>query len=85
MKAELVTAKVVAKNIREVREYRKYSQDYLAAKLSISQNAYSKIELGYSRITLDRLFSIAIILEIEVRRLISLDPTTALELNPPSS
>ena len=85
MKAQIVTAKVVAKNIREVREYRKYSQDYLAAKLCISQNAYSKIELGHSKITLDRLFSIAVILEIEVRLLISLDLTAALELNPLSS
>lgn len=85
MKEQLVTAKVVAKNIREVRECRKYTQDYLAAKLSISQNAYSKIELGLSKITLDRLFNIAIILEIEVRRLISLDPLTAFELNLPSS
>ncbi|WP_113651641.1 helix-turn-helix domain-containing protein [Pedobacter namyangjuensis] len=67
LKAEM---KVVAGNIRKVREFRNYTQDYLAAKLEISQNAYSKIELGYSKITLDRLFHIAIILEVEVTHLL---------------
>jgi hypothetical protein len=32
--------KEVASNIRKVREFRNYTQDYLAAKLEISQNAY---------------------------------------------
>lgn len=65
--------KAVAANIRKVREYRNYTQDYLAAKLEISQNAYSKIELGYSKITLDRLFHIAIILEVAVMELLEFD------------
>jgi len=75
--------KIVAGNIRKIREYRNYTQDYLAAKLSISQNAYSKIELGYSKITLDRLFQIAIILEIEVMQLICVDHRTTVKLDPP--
>ena len=58
--------KAVAGNIRKVREYRNYTQDYLAAKLEISQNAYSKI-------TLDRLFHIAIILEVDVMELLQFD------------
>lgn len=66
--------KAVAANIRKVREYRNYTQDYLAAKLEISQNAYSKIELGYSKITLDRLFHIALILEVLVQELLQFDP-----------
>lgn len=74
--------KIVAGNIRKIREYRNYTQDYLAAKLSISQNAYSKIELGYSKITLDRLFQIAIILDIEVMRLITIDHRTSVKLEP---
>lgn len=65
--------KAVAGNIRKVREYRNYTQDYLAAKLGISQNAYSKIELSYSKITLDRLFHIALILEVEVMELLNFD------------
>jgi transcriptional regulator with XRE-family HTH domain len=66
-------AKAVASNIRRVREFKNYTQDYLAAKLEISQNAYSKIELGYSKITLDRLFHIAVILEMEVTDLLYFD------------
>lgn len=69
-----LTPKIVAGNIRKLREYRNYTQDYLAAKMSISQNAYSKIELGYSRITLDRLLQIATVLEVDVTKLIYLDP-----------
>lgn len=65
--------KAVAGNIRKVREFRNYTQDYLAAKLEISQNAYSKIELGYSKIALDRLFHIAVILEVEVLDLLQFD------------
>lgn len=65
--------KIVAGNIRKIREFRNYTQDYLAAKLLISQNAYSKIELGYSKITLDRLFQIAVILDVEVMQLICFD------------
>lgn len=64
---------VVANNIRIIREFRNYTQEYLAAKLAISQNAYSKIELGYSRITVERLFHVANILEIEVTTLLASD------------
>ena len=57
--------KSVASNIRKIREYRDYTQEYLALKLGISQNAYSKIELAYTRITVERLIQIAQILEVE--------------------
>jgi transcriptional regulator with XRE-family HTH domain len=65
--------KAIAANIRTKREKRNYTQEYLAYKLSISQNAYSKIELGYTKITLERLFQIAEILEIDVISLLDLD------------
>jgi transcriptional regulator with XRE-family HTH domain len=76
--------KVVAGNIRKIREHRNYTQDYLAAKLAISQNAYSKIELGYSKLTLDRLFQIAIILEVKVMQLICIDHRNSINLDPPA-
>lgn len=64
---QTIEAKVrsVASNIRKIREYRDYTQEYLAMKLGISQNAYSKIELAYTRITLERLIQIAQILEVD--------------------
>ena len=62
--------KAVATNIRNKREELNYTQEYLAAKLSISQNAYSKIELGYTKITVERLFQIAEILDTDLIELI---------------
>lgn len=75
--------KIVAGNIRKIREHRNYTQDYLAAKLAISQNAYSKIELGYSKLTLDRLFQIAIILEVKVMDLINADHRNTIKIDLP--
>jgi transcriptional regulator with XRE-family HTH domain len=63
--------KAIAAAIRNNREIRNYTQEYLAFKLNISQNAYSKIELGYTKITLERLFKIAEILEVDVIELIN--------------
>jgi len=58
--------KNISVNIRRIREGKGYTQEYLAMKLGISQNAYSKIELGYTKITLERLFQIAKIIEVEI-------------------
>lgn len=77
--------RVVSGNIRKIREFRNYTQDYLAAKLSISQNAYSKIELGYSKITVERLFQIADILEVDVMHLLCFDHTELIKLITPYS
>ncbi len=43
-----------------------YTQEYVGYKLGISQNAYSKIELGYTNITVNHLFKIAEILDCRV-------------------
>jgi len=67
--------KTVAVNIRKIREFRNYTQEYLAVKLDISQNAYSKIELGYTKITLERLYQIAQILDVDLIELIKADGT----------
>ena len=71
--ATTLKIKAIAANIRGKREKRNYTQEYLAYKLNISQNAYSKIELGYTKITLERLFQIAEILEIDAVSLINAD------------
>lgn len=73
--------KAIAANIRSKREYRNYTQEYLAAKLNISQNAYSKIELGYTKITVERLFQIAAILEFDVSELIETEPLGVLNIS----
>jgi transcriptional regulator with XRE-family HTH domain len=75
--------KNVAGNIRKIREYRDYTQDYLAAKLKISQNAYSKIELGYSKLTVERLFQISLILEVEASDLLTLEHSDLIKIISP--
>jgi transcriptional regulator with XRE-family HTH domain len=62
--------KTIAISIRKKREYKNYTQEYLAYKLNISQNAYSKIELGYTKITVERLFQIAEVLEVSAVELL---------------
>ena len=61
----------VAKNIRNTRIDRNYTQDYLAAKLNISQNAYSKIELGRTKVTVEKLLVIADVLNTDACELIN--------------
>ncbi|MES2455657.1 MAG: helix-turn-helix transcriptional regulator [Bacteroidota bacterium] len=75
--------KTVAGNIRRIRVFRNYTQDYLAMKLDITQNAYSKIELGYSNITLNRLISIAEVLDIDPVTLISCEGDQLLQIRKP--
>ena len=62
---------VVGLKIRKSREEKRYTQNSLAAKLKISQNAYSKMELGYTQIVVSRLFIIAQLLEVELIELIA--------------
>lgn len=61
----------ITKRIRSIRENRGFSQQYMATKLNISANAYSKIELRQSKIYLDRLFQIATILNINIETLLN--------------
>jgi len=76
MNDDILTLKIrsIAANIRHRREYRNYTQEYLAAKLDISQNAYSKIELGYTKITVERLFQIADVLDYDVAEILVAKP-----------
>jgi transcriptional regulator with XRE-family HTH domain len=66
-------AKAVAKNIRAIRLIKNCTQDYLATRLNISQNAYSKIELGHTKITVVLAFLIADILEVDIALLMRPD------------
>jgi len=53
-------------NIRTQREIKGFSQMYVAAKLKMSQNAYSRIELGRTKLTVNTLLAIAEILNVQV-------------------
>ena len=57
----------IATDIRDVRLYRNYSQDYLADKLKISQDAYNNIECGHTKVVpLETLTAIAEVLQIDL-------------------
>lgn len=62
--------------IKRIREYRDYTQQYMADRLDISQNAYSKIENGTTKLTTDRLEQIADILDIPVESILSSEKQT---------
>ena len=64
--------KQITQNIRNIREQKSYSQEYMAMRMGVSQNAYSKIELSNSKLTVSRLIEIADILEVHIFEL--LDP-----------
>ncbi len=57
--------------IKKYRELKNYTQEYMAEKLDISQNTYSKIENGGIKLTVDRLKQISDILETPVEELIN--------------
>lgn len=47
------------KIMRILREANDYSQEYVASKLKINQNTYSKLELGQSKLTIPRVKQLA--------------------------
>ncbi len=53
-------------NIRRIREQKGLSQDYVAQSLDISQASYARMENEDTKITVDRLYKLAEIFEIEV-------------------
>ncbi|HEX8021672.1 helix-turn-helix transcriptional regulator [Mucilaginibacter sp.] len=66
-----IRVKQITNNIRTLRENRNYSQEYMAGRLHISQNTYSKLELGYTALTLERLILIAGVLDIDIISLVN--------------
>lgn len=54
--------KAIVSRIRTIRKDKNLSQDYMANKLCMSQNAYSKIELGYTQLRLEDFINITRIL-----------------------
>ncbi|GHU62655.1 hypothetical protein FACS1894123_03990 [Bacteroidia bacterium] len=51
----------IARNIKQIRELKSYTQEYVANELGISQPAYAKIEQGTTILKIDRLQHILLI------------------------
>ena len=65
--------KDIGAKIRKIRELKGFTQQYMADQLMMSQNNYSKTELGLVRVPADRLQKIATILGITSEKLLTFD------------
>lgn len=57
--------------IKQLREVKSYTQEYMAEKLNVSNSTYSRIETGQQDITISRLAEIANILDVEAWELLA--------------
>lgn len=63
----------VEEKIRNIRELKNLTQEYMAEKLGITQAGYSKLENGSTVLTYAKLIQIAKILEINIEDIIAFD------------
>jgi transcriptional regulator with XRE-family HTH domain len=66
----------LASKIKLLREVHNYTQEYVADALEISQNTYSLIEKGETKLTIDRLDRLAKLYRMDVVDLIRLNEQT---------
>ena len=66
----------IAKNIRKHRELKGFSQEYMAHQLNVNQSTYAKMENSSTKITIDKLFSVAKLLETDVSEILDLKNQT---------
>ncbi len=67
---------IIAKNIKKYRELKGFSQEYMAHQLSVNQSTYAKMENSSTKITIDKLFSVAKLLETDVSEILDLKNQT---------
>ncbi|MDO4763990.1 MAG: helix-turn-helix transcriptional regulator [Flavobacteriaceae bacterium] len=67
---------MIGKNIRKFRELKGYSQEYMAHELDITQASYAKLESNSTKINVERIFTIAKILETDVADILELNKQT---------
>lgn len=66
--------------IKQLREVKSYTQEYMAEKLNVSNSTYSRIETGQQDITISRLAEIANILDVEAWELLAPDGKSVSQL-----
>ena len=67
---------IIAKNIKKYRELKGFSQEYMAHQLNVNQSTYAKMENSSTKITIDKLFSVAKLLEADVSEILDLKNQT---------
>ena len=63
-------------NIRKIREAKGFSQDYMANVLDISQASYARLENEDTKVTVDRLYKIAEVLDTNIIDFFNTDNVT---------
>jgi transcriptional regulator with XRE-family HTH domain len=71
----------IGNKIKKIRELRNFTQKYLADELSLSQSAYSKIEMGETEITYARLEKIAAVFEMKLEDIITFSDNALLNFS----
>ncbi len=61
----------IGKNIKRLREFKNYTQEYVAEQLQVSQTAYSKIERDETDVSFSKLNKIAKILGVTINDIIN--------------
>jgi transcriptional regulator with XRE-family HTH domain len=59
--------------IKQIRELKNYTQEYVATQLGLTTRAYSKIESGETQLTINRLNEISSILGVEPLEVLGFD------------
>lgn len=81
----MINMEKVKKILRNLRKKRNYTQGQLAEKLGISARAYAKIEAGETNLTIGRLRTIAVILDVSLTELLSDIPDDNLVIAAPAT
>ncbi len=63
----------IGENIRKIRDLKGFSQEYMAAKLKMSQRQYSRIEKEETKLDLQKLEEIGKVLEVTPIQLLGFD------------
>lgn len=66
----LHSSRDAVRQLRLAREARRYSQEFMAGKIGISQEAYSRLELHETTPSIDRLLQMARILGISAEKVL---------------
>ncbi|WP_163408272.1 helix-turn-helix transcriptional regulator [Flavobacterium ajazii] len=66
-------ATTIKNKIKNIRELKNYTQEYMAEKLGVTQAGYSKIEKGKTSLSYEKLVEIGRILDVSVEDIISFD------------
>ncbi|GAA3757862.1 helix-turn-helix transcriptional regulator [Flavobacterium ginsengiterrae] len=74
-------ASQIKDKIKNIRELKNYTQNYLADQLGISQAAYSKIEKGITDLSFNKLEEIAVILEVNLEDILHFETDLFLNNN----